>query len=136
MEQKNDQIELSWKDAISSMLAAAVIILYLIKINYIYLPFTLSSRLAIMILTIINLAMWGLSSIGVAKFKDPLIKIASYLGVISLLLIIFGLILGSKAIMELLTFTTLLFWTIMTIQHYLGSVKRYLKFNRHYFPFQ
>jgi hypothetical protein len=132
MEKHFDRTELSWKDLVSSILVALVLGIFLANTNNIYLPFSFSNRLSIILLAISALAICALSSIGTSSFKDLLVKIASYLGVSALLLIIFGLILGHQIFVSLLTFNILLFWLITTIHHYLGSVKKYLVTSSHH----
>lgn len=126
MKKRFDHIELSWRDTITTFLAALVVFLYLVKTNTIYISFLPSNRFSIFILAIVSLLMCSFSSFGVASYKDPLIKIASYLGLLGLVLIIFGIISGNTIFFELLSFTIVLFWLIMTIHHYFRSIKKYL----------
>ena len=112
---------LTWKDGVTTLLALLIVgLLYVQTTAAIQLPIIGSSyRLSIVALAIIGIAMCAFS--GGTTGTSPFITIASILGVVSLVLIIYGLITGTKIAFLALTAVILVLWVVATVNHLLGT---------------
>jgi EamA domain-containing membrane protein RarD len=112
-------VSLSWKDLVTSLLAALTFGLYYAMTKGIELPVITSYRIGIIFLAIIGIGMCAFSSASSGS-TSPFITLASILGVVSLVLIIYGLFTGTKVAFILLTITILLLWGISTLRHFIS----------------
>lgn len=113
---------LTWKDGVTTLLALLVAgLLYVQTTAAIQLPIIGSSyRLSIVALAIIGIAMCAFSN-GGTMGANPFVTIASILGVVSLVLIIYGLITGTKIAFLALTGVILVLWVVATVNHLIGT---------------
>ena len=109
---------LTWKDAVTTAMAATTFGLYYAMTKGIDLPVITSYRGAIIALGILGIGMCAFSGGNVAaKAGNPFIVLASILGVIALLLIVYGLFTATKVAFVWLTVTILALWAIATLRH-------------------
>lgn len=109
-------MELTWKDLLTTILAAGVVGLYYAVSKGIDLPLLSGYRSAILTLAIVGMAMCALSG-GTNGTTNLFITVASGLGIISLILIVYGLITGTKIAFALLTIVILALWATATLRH-------------------
>jgi hypothetical protein len=107
---------LTWKDLITTLLAGGAIGVYFLFTNN-----AGGYRIPILLLTFIGIAMCALSE--GTKGNKVYIGIASALGILALVLAVYGLVTGAKIAFILLVGTILLLWLISTIRHALGIYK-------------
>jgi hypothetical protein len=113
---------LTWKDLITTILAAGVFGIYYAMGKGIDLPVISGYRSAILVLGILGIAMCALSGGGgTAGGFNPFIAIISALGFAAFLLIIYGLITGAKIAFVLLSFTILAMWALATFRHAIAA---------------
>lgn len=112
-------MNLTWKDGITTILAALVAGMYYAKINNILIiPFINNSyRWSVLALAIIGIVMCAFSGGGPDSGSNTLIAITSILGITALLVIAYGLITGAKIAFVLLTGLIILMWIIATFRH-------------------
>lgn len=113
---------LTWKDGATTLLVIGTCGLYYAMIQGINLPIISGYRGAIAVLAIVGIAMCAFgarptSGAGMNLFTGA----ASVLGVAALILIIYGLIAGTKLALTLLTATMVLLWIISTAHHMVGN---------------
>jgi hypothetical protein len=109
---------LTWKDMATTILAGLVATFsyfYIIGYNF---PIITGYRGAILVLLGLGIGMCALSSAGAG---GPWIGAASILGVLSLILIVAGLIMGTKIIFLATAGVILLLWAIATLRHIVGG---------------
>ena len=111
---------LTWKDLITTILAAAVFGLYYAMSKGMSIPLVSGYRSAILVLLIVGMSMCAFSSANISQ-GNMFIKVASILGIVAFALIIYGLITGAKIAFTLLTAIILLLWLIATMRHVVGS---------------
>lgn len=107
---------LSWKDAVTTLLASAVLGISYAMTKGIEMPIITNYRWGIAALGIIGIAMCAFSG-GTTGGTSSLIVIANVLGFIAFGLIVYGLISGTKIAFILLTITILTLWAIATFRH-------------------
>lgn len=108
---------LSWKDLVTTILAAFVFGLYFAMTKGIELPIITSYRWAIAALGILGIALCVFSEGTGTNGMTPYVAIASFLGIAAFILIVYGLITGAEIAFILLTFTLLILWVIATLRH-------------------
>lgn len=112
---------LTWKDFVTTILAAVVFGLYYAMTKGIAVPLIPGYRAAMIVLFIIGISMCAFSSASNASPGNLFITTASILGAASLILIIYGLITGAKLAFTLIAAAILLLWIIATARHILGA---------------
>lgn len=106
---------LSWKDIVTTFLAAGAAGLYFLTMDN-----ATGYRGGIVLLALMGIAMCAFSG-GATNMSNPFIVVSSVLGVTALALIVYGLITGAKIAFILLTLTILALWAISTLRHMLGG---------------
>jgi len=111
-------MSLTWKDALTTVLALATMSLYYAMSKGIHIPLIGGYRTAIVALTIFGIAMCAFGSQTTNTTNTTIfVSIATVLGIASIVFIIYGLITGTHFAFALLTGTILLLWVIATIDH-------------------
>lgn len=113
-------MSLTWKDLVTTVLAVMTAGLYYSMSKGITLPLIAGYRSAIIALGIIGIGMCALSGGNTAP-SGPFIILASVGGIVALILIVYGLITGTKFAFILLTVTILVLWAGATLRHLLSS---------------
>jgi hypothetical protein len=109
-------MSLTWKDGITTLLALLVIgFSYLMTIGY-KLPLISGYRWATAVLLILGIGMCALSSAR-PDIQSNWISLANILGVVAFILIIAGIITGSKMIFLSLSGTIVILWLVATMRH-------------------
>lgn len=129
MEKLKTRQELCLKDLLTTALTACVLVIFLIKTDNIYLPFSLDSRLCIIFLAILSVGIFNLNLHTFLVPENIIVKISNYLKMSIIFFVFFGFIIPSLTVIKLLSLAIFLFWMITIIYHYLGSVKSYLYSN-------
>ena len=102
---------LSWKDVITTFLAAGIAGLYFLTINN-----ATGYRGGILLLTLMGIAMCAFSG-GTSPPSGTFKVVFSSLGIIALIVSIYGLVTGAQIAFILLTATILALWAISTLRH-------------------
>lgn len=111
---------LTWKDGVTTLLAFLVIgFTYLMAIGY-KMPLTIGFRWATVVLLVLGIGMCALSSYTPGSTPSVWITFASVLGSLALILILAGIVTGSKMIFITLGVTIFLLWLVATLRHLLG----------------
>ncbi len=111
---------LTWKDLTTTLLAALVAAFSYLQLTGYQFPLISGYRWAIVVLLILGIGMCALSS-ATPGASGPFIVIASVLGVLSLILIIAGLIMGTKTMFLAVAGVILVLWAIATLRHIIGG---------------
>lgn len=112
-------MSLTWKDLITTSLAGITIwFSYLVLIGYKF-PIIVGYRWATLILLILGVGMCAFSSASGAS--GMFITIASGLGVLALILVVLGLIFGTKFLFISLLTVIIALWIVSTLRHLIGS---------------
>ena len=111
-------MSLTWKDAVTTILAACVFGIYYAQTKGISLPLLSSIRWATIALAILGIAMCAFGA-GTSQ-TSQMIRFLSVLGVTSLILIIASLTTGSSLAFLLLTIVIILMWVLSTARHAFG----------------
>ncbi len=109
-------MSLSWKDGVTTVLAALTGYVYWASANGKSLPWTDHPRWMIIILAIIGFSMCALST-GATVGQNMYTTTAGILGVVSFLLIVYGLVTGSATSAHYLAIAILALWAIATLRH-------------------
>lgn len=113
---------LTGKDIITTILAVTTIALYYAVTKGINLPLISGYRMATLLLGIIGIAMCAFGSgTGATAAHGMWAIVEGALGITALILIIAGLITGTKLTFILLTVTILGLWIMATIRHFMGQ---------------
>jgi hypothetical protein len=110
---------LTGKDLVTTLLVMAAGGLYFAMAAGLKLPLISGYRGAILLLTIIGIAMCALSG-GTTPATGAWAIIAGTLGVVALVVIIYGLLTGAKIAFVLLTITIVVLWAVATVRHLLA----------------
>lgn len=110
---------LTWKDAITTILAVLVAWFSYLMVSGYKFPLISGYRWATLVLLILGISMCAFSSAGPTS-GGPFITISSALGIAAFILIIAGFIFGTKTIFLITTGIILLLWLIATLRHLLG----------------
>lgn len=111
-------MSLTWKDGVTTLLALLVIgFSYLMTTGYKF-PLISGYRWATVVLLVLGIGMCALSS-ATPNMQSAWITFATVLGSVALILIIAGLITGSKMIFLTLSGTIVLLWLVASIRHLL-----------------
>ncbi len=114
-------MSLTIKDFFTTFLAGATFGIYYAMSKGIDLPLITGTRGAILLMGIIGIAMCALSG-GANNTSNPLVLLASILGITALVLIIYGLISGAKIALLLLMVVILSLWMISTFRHMITPI--------------
>jgi len=116
-------MRLTWRDGAATILAALVVAVLLALTQSWSWPLLGDYRAGVVALAIIGFLMCsvGLRASGMDDFKQPLMIVASVLGVGTLGLIVFGLILPTEAIFVALGIMLLALWVLTTVDHALPA---------------
>ncbi len=109
---------LTWKDIATTILALCVFGIYYAMSKGVSLPLITGYRGAILVLALLGIAMCSLSG-GTNTNTGVFFIAASFLGVVALVLIIYGLITGTKIAFVLLAVNLIVLWLIATLRHLL-----------------
>lgn len=114
-------MSLTNKDLVTTILAATTAGLYYAQTQGIKLPLITGYRGGILALAIIGIAMCASSGSETPSIgsSNPFIVFASILGFVSLVLIVYGLVTGTKIAFTLLTICILVLWLTSTLRHLL-----------------
>ncbi len=111
---------LTWKDLVTTILAILVAAFTYLMVKGYEFPIITGYRSAILVLLGLGIGMCALSSVG-PGVGGPWIILASALGVLSLVLIVAGLIMGTKLMFLAVAGTILALWLIATTRHLIGG---------------
>jgi peptidoglycan/LPS O-acetylase OafA/YrhL len=110
---------LTWKDAITTLLALLVIgFSYLMAIGY-KIPLITSYRWATVVLLVLGIGMCASGS-AASNNQSSWITFASVFGSLAMILILAGIITGSKMVFLALSGTIVVLWLVATLRHFLG----------------
>jgi hypothetical protein len=111
-------MRLTWRDGATTLLAAAVALIYVANAAGWAIPVVDDTRGATLLLGVVGLGMCivGGSGSTIAR-SDALIVPAGILGGVAFLLIVVGLITSWAIVVPLLSADTLLLWAISTARH-------------------
>jgi hypothetical protein len=108
---------LTWKDFATTLLTLSIVLAYYFQSNNIVFPFIQSVRWTIVLIGIIGISICALGSTGISPEKSMWITAASFLGITSFVIILWGLITGARITIPLLIGSITLLWFITTIRH-------------------
>jgi EamA domain-containing membrane protein RarD len=103
------------------MLAALTFYLYYALSKGIPVPLVTGYRIATLVLAFVGIAMCAIGSGPGITNGGTYSLVAGVLGGVSFVLILFGLVTGSKVAFLMLTITILLLWALATVRHILGA---------------
>lgn len=106
---------LGWKDMITTLLIGATAWLYFANISSVG-----SFRVPILLLGVLGIAMCAFSG-GNVPASGAFMVITSTLGIIALIIIVYGLITGAKIAFIILAFTVFALWLISTFRHVIAA---------------
>lgn len=109
---------LTWKDLVTTVLAILVAVFSYLFVTGYHFPLLSGYRSAVIVLSILGIGMCAMSS--AAGASGPWVSFAGALGVISAILIVSTLILGTKALFLAVTGIILLLWGVATLRHIIG----------------
>lgn len=109
---------LTWKDAVTTILAASVFGIYYAQTKGIDLPLISNIRWATVALALLGIAMCALGA-GTTE-TTQMVSFLSILGITSLILILASLITGSSMAFLLLTIVIGFMWLLSTARHAFG----------------
>lgn len=113
---------LTWKDLVTTILAASIFGIYYAMTKGIDLPIISGYRSAILVLGVLGMIMCAMSGSGsLASGMNFYAVVGSIFGVLSLILIVYGLITGAKIAFTILTFVIIGLWVFTTIHHIIGN---------------
>jgi hypothetical protein len=115
------EMTLTWKDSITTALAAMVAGFTYLQISGYHFPFISGYRWAIGVLLVLGIGMCAFGSTASANYSSPYVMTASILGGLSLILIVAGLIMGTKTMFLAVAGIILLLWAVATFRHLLGA---------------
>jgi hypothetical protein len=112
---------LTWRDLVATTLAVIIAgFSYLTATGY-HFPLISGYRWAIGVLLVLGIGMCALSPTSSANYSSPWIMTVSILGGITAILIIAGLIMGTKTMFLAVAGTILAIWAIATLRHLIGA---------------
>ncbi len=111
---------LTWKDFVTTLLAALVVWFYWSVTKGAAIPFISGYRAGVIALLVIGMTMCAFSTVSNAGQGNLFVMAAAVIGVCALIIVLYGLITGTKLAFELLTGTILLLWLIATVRHFTG----------------
>ncbi len=106
---------LTWKDALSTVLAGGIIALLYAKVQG-WTTWLTTPRVGVLALGVLGIAMCASGSSNVQK-GGPAVMLLSVLGGLTLVLILLGLITGSVLYFYALAGTMLALWVLSTVRH-------------------
>jgi hypothetical protein len=112
---------LSWKDLVTTILAAVTIGFSYLMITGYKFPLISGYRWATMVLLILGIGMCALSS-ATPGASGIYITVASGLGILALILIIAGFIFATKTIFLATVTVIILLWAVATFRHLIGGL--------------
>ena len=117
-------MRLTWRDGTATILAGIVFAVLLAVTQGWAWPLLGDYRAGVVVLAIAGVAMCtvGMQINDAAAFKQPVVILASLLGVLSLVLIVLGLVFATQALFVTLGFTLLTLWILTTLDHALPAV--------------
>lgn len=110
-------MSLTWKDAVATVLTAAVAFVAYAKLNGWNLPLLGSWRLATLAVFALGIGTCIVAGSGSVPENNQWTLAATVLGVTSMLLLVAGLIFDSRAIFLLITADIIALWALTTIHH-------------------
>lgn len=114
-------MSLTWRDLVTTFFAFINMALMYAMVKGIQLPFVPGYRVAILLVGGIGIVMCALSGYDPAVQANALgrtlVSIASALGGVAFILIVFGLITGNKLAFILLTGDVIVLWIMTTLRH-------------------
>lgn len=115
-------MSLTWKDMVTTILAASIFGIYYSMGKGIDLPIISGYRSAVLVLGVLGMIMCAMSGSGsLTSGMNFYTVVGSVFGVLSLILIVYGLITGAKIAFTLLTFVILALWVFTTLHHIIGN---------------
>jgi hypothetical protein len=116
-------MKLTWKDGISTLLAAAAVLIGLAVTNGWGWPLLGDYRAGTVALAIVGFGMCATgTAVGKASWTDPLVLIATLLGVVALVLIVGGLIYATAALFVALAADIVALWFVATLRHWMDGM--------------
>lgn len=106
---------LGWKDLVTTLLAGITGWYYFVTVGG-----NTGYRMPVLVLGLIGMTMCAFSG-GTTPANGAFVAVASTLGVLALILVVYGLITGAKIAFVLLAGTILLLWLAATFRHAIGA---------------
>jgi hypothetical protein len=110
---------LTWKDAVTTLLAIIVLGFSYLVVQGTHIPFVPNFRIATLVLLILGIGMCAMSS--ASGQSSPYVTALGALGFLSLTLIIAGVITGAKLVFLATAVTILVLWLLATVRHAIGA---------------
>lgn len=111
---------LTWKDVITTLFALGVLSMFYAFEKGISIPLISGVRISIIAMAVLGIGMCAFSSADTLQKGSLFTVLASGLGILAAIFIVYGLITGAKLALELLTLTMLLLWVLATFRHIIG----------------
>lgn len=111
-------MRLTWKDATSTLLAVAAVLIALAVVNAWGWPLLGDFRAGTVALAVMGFAMCvSGTSMAKARWSDPLVVVATLLGVVALALMVGGLIYATQPLFVALAVDIVALWFVSTVRH-------------------
>jgi hypothetical protein len=111
-------MRLTWKDGISTVLAAVAVLVALAVTNAWGWPLLGDYRAGTVALTLVGFGMCATgTAIGKTSWANPFVAIATLLGVVALVLIVGGLIYATAPLFVALAAVIVALWFVSTLRH-------------------
>jgi hypothetical protein len=112
------EMRLTWRDGVTTLLMALVVAVALAVTQRGDWPLLGSYRSGVGVLGVVGITMCSIgSSLEASSFRSPLVRFASVLGGVAVVLIVAGLIAGTETLFLTLAADIAVLWVVATLRH-------------------